>query len=736
MVGRQTDDEEEGLPHMAILLGCDKVHVEFPTKLILDDVTLGVGEGDRIGIVGKNGDGKSSLLSVLAGTLEPDAGRVTHRRDLHIGLLGQRDALDDASTVHRAVVGDTPEYEWAASPRVRQILDGLISDVPWEGLVGALSGGQRRRVDLARLLIGNYDVLMLDEPTNHLDMRTISWLAEHLKSRWQRNQGAFLVVTHDRWFLDEVCTSMWEVHDGAVDPFEGGYSAYILQRVERDRMAAATEERRRNMARKELAWLSRGAQARSTKPKFRVEAARELIADVPPVRNELELKRLAVSRLGKQVIDLFDVSAGYREVSGGDGAVAARADVDATAAGVADAGPAGAAGDDAGAPVGAAVAEDVPAADGPSAAAEGASAAGGSPAVAENSPAASSSPVAAENAPAAGKPPVATPIIEDVTWQIGAGDRYGLLGENGAGKTTLLHVIQGTLAPLRGRVKIGSTVRFGVLSQQLDELRPSWEHTIRDVLADFKRTVVVDGKETSPEKLLERLGFTQQQLMSRIKDLSGGQRRRLSLLLTILQEPNVLILDEPGNDLDTDMLAIVEDLLDGWPGTLILVTHDRFLMERVTDQQWALLDGHLRHMPGGVDEYLRMVEAGHAARDARPQAPGSAKAAGARSAAGAGAGTAGVAAGVASAGAGAGAAVAGGGLSNAERQRLKKEVASLERKMETRRGRIEELTAAMGEVDPTDFAALTAQQEKIAAARAELEELEMAWLEASEQLEG
>lgn len=729
MVGRQTDDEEEGLPHMAILLGCDKVHVEFPTKLILDDVTLGVGEGDRIGIVGKNGDGKSSLLSVLAGTLEPDVGRVTHRRDLHIGLLGQRDALDDASTVHRAVVGDTPEYEWAASPRVRQILDGLISDVPWEGLVGALSGGQRRRVDLARLLIGNYDVLMLDEPTNHLDMRTISWLAEHLKSRWQRNQGAFLVVTHDRWFLDEVCTSMWEVHDGAVDPFEGGYSAYILQRVERDRMAAATEERRRNMARKELAWLSRGAQARSTKPKFRVEAARELIADVPPVRNELELKRLAVSRLGKQVIDLFDVSAGYREVSGGDGAVAARADVDATAAGVADADPAGAAGsagaagDDAGAPVGAAVAEDVPAADGPSAAAEGASAAGGSPAVAENSPAAS-------------KPPVATPIIEDVTWQIGAGDRYGLLGENGAGKTTLLHVIQGTLAPLRGRVKIGSTVRFGVLSQQLDELRPSWEHTIRDVLADFKRTVVVDGKETSPEKLLERLGFTQQQLMSRIKDLSGGQRRRLSLLLTILQEPNVLILDEPGNDLDTDMLAIVEDLLDGWPGTLILVTHDRFLMERVTDQQWALLDGHLRHMPGGVDEYLRMVEAGHAARDARPQAPGSAKAAGVRSAAGAGAGTAGVAAGAAPAGAGAGAAVAGGGLSNAERQRLKKEVASLERKMETRRGRIEELTAAMGEVDPTDFAALTAQQEKIAAARAELEELEMAWLEASEQLEG
>lgn len=682
MVGRQADDEEEVLLRMAVLLGCDKVHVEFPTKLILDDVTLGVGEGDRIGIVGKNGDGKSSLLSVLAGTLEPDAGRVTHRRDLHIGLLGQRDALDDAWTVHRAVVADAPEYEWAANPRVRQILDGLISDVPWEGLVGALSGGQRRRVDLARLLIGDYDVLMLDEPTNHLDMHTISWLAEHLKGRWQRNQGAFLVVTHDRWFLDEVCTSMWEVHDGAVDPFEGGYSAYILQRVERDRMASATEERRRNMARKELAWLSRGAQARSTKPKFRVEAARELIADVPPVRNELELKRLAVSRLGKQVVDLFDVSAGYRAVS------------------------------------------------------EGSSAAG-DPSATDSSPAAGDPP-ATDSSLAVGNPPAAAPIIEDVTWQIGAGDRYGLLGENGAGKTTLLNVIQGKLAPLRGRVKIGSTVRFGVLSQQLDELRPSWEHTIRDVLADCKRTVVVDGKETSPEKLLERLGFTQQQLKSRIKDLSGGQRRRLSLLLTILQEPNVLILDEPGNDLDTDMLAIVEDLLDGWPGTLLLVTHDRFLMERVTDQQWALMDGRLRHMPGGVDEYLRRVEADRAASDARPQAPGTARAAGARNAAVAGAGTVKDAAGIVPAGADAkaGTAAAGGGLSNAERQRLKKEVASLERKMETRRGRIEELAAAMGEIDPTDFAALAAQQEKIAAARLELEELEMAWLEASEQLEG
>lgn len=670
---------------MAILLGCDSVHLEFPTKLIAQNVTLGVNEGDRIGIVGKNGDGKSSLLGILSGAIEPDAGRVTRRRDVTVGVLGQRDALDDGMTVHRAVVGDLPEYEWASSPRVRQILDGLIADVPWEGLVGELSGGQRRRVDLARLLIGDYDALMLDEPTNHLDMRTINWLAEHLKARWQKSSGAMLVVTHDRWFLDEVCTSMWEVHDGCVDPFEGGYSAYILQRVERDRMAQVTEERRRNMARKELAWLSRGAQARSTKPKFRVEAARELIADVPPVRNELELKRLAVSRLGKQVIDVIDVDAGYAS-----SLAAVRGSKEGTSS------------------LGGSAVPDNPSAVGNSAAADGFAARGVSP-----------------DAVALGRP-----VLSDVTWLIGAGDRYGLLGENGAGKTTLLNIIQGKLKPLRGRVKIGSTVRFGVLSQQLDELKPVEDDTIREALARGKRYVMVEGKETSPEKLLERLGFTQQQMWSRIKDLSGGQKRRLSLLLTILEEPNVLILDEPGNDLDTDMLALVEDLLDSWPGTLILVTHDRFLMERVTDQQWALIGGTLRHVPGGVDEYLRLTEGASAGGASHPQAPGFGGALEAGSPLGGGASGQGA---VASAVATPSQAC---GLSNAERQRLKKEVASLERKMETRRGKVEELEQGMFAIDPTDFAALTAQQEAIAHAREELDELEMAWLEASEQLEG
>lgn len=626
---------------MAILLGCDSISLDFPTKRVFTNVTLGVNEGDRIGIVGRNGDGKSTLINLLAGILEPDDGRVTHRRNLSVGLLGQRDDLDDSDTVRHAVVGSAPEYEWASSPRVREILSGLIPDVPWEGAVGTLSGGQRRRVDLARLLIGTYDVLMLDEPTNHLDMRTINWLAHHLKTRWQAGAGALLMVTHDRWFLDEVCTSMWEVHDGSVDPFEGGYSAYILQRVERDRRAQVEEERRRNMARKELAWLSRGAQARSTKPKFRVEAARELIADVPPLRNELELKRLAVARLGKQVIDVLDVTAGYpyplKERNGSEHR------------------------------------QEVP-------------------------------------NERAGKP-----VLENVTWLIGAGDRFGLLGENGAGKSTLIDIIQGKLKPLSGRVKIGQTVRFGVLSQQLDELQPLLNDTIREVLSRYKRSYIIDGKETSPEKLLERLGFTQEQLWSRIGDLSGGQRRRLQLMLTLLKEPNVLILDEPGNDLDTDMLAIVEDLLDGWPGTLILVTHDRYLMERVTDQQFALIDGHLRHVPGGVDEYLRLASSaglsggqGGSPTFARTIASKpDAKSDDTEST----------------------------GLSNAERQRLRKEAASLERRMDTQRKRIDELEAQMAAVDPTDYLALETQQRKIDEARAAIDDLETAWLEVSEQLE-
>ena len=613
-------------------IGLEHVSLAFATKTIFTDVTQGVFEGDRIGIVGKNGDGKSTLLHLFRGAQEPDSGRVTKRGGLTFGMLDQRDPLDDNATIREAALEGRADYEWASDNTSREIVEALLGGMSLDAKVGSLSGGQRRRADLARLLLKDWEILALDEPTNHLDVVTIHWLAEHLKNRWSKGQGALLLVTHDRWFLDEVCTSMWEVHDGQVDPFEGGYSAYILQRVERDRMAAVTEERRRNMARKELAWLSRGAQARSTKPKFRVDAARELIADVPPVRDELELKRLAVSRLGKQVIDVVDVDAGYADTDG---------------------------------------------------------------------------------AP--------KQVLNDVTWLIGAGDRYGLLGENGAGKSTLLDVIQGKIAPTRGRVKIGQTVRFGVLSQQLEELEPYMGDTIREVLSNYKKYYVIDGKETSPEKLCERLGFTTQQLWSRIGDLSGGQRRRLSLLLTILDEPNVLILDEPGNDLDTDMLAIVEDLLDGWPGTLILVTHDRFLMERVTDQQWALLDGHLTHMPGGVDQYLRLC---NATAEGEPVGAPSAKT------------------GTFDTGAAAAAAEKPkssgqpNGLSNAERQKLRREVSSLERKMETQRARVEEAEAAMAQVDPTNYTALGEQQAKIDEAHAAMDELEMAWLEASEKLEG
>ncbi len=605
---------------MAFLLGCEKVGLEFPTKTVFESVSLGVDEGARVGIVGRNGDGKSTLLSLLAGAVDPDAGRVVRTRGVTVGLLSQTDELSDDDTVHHAIVGDRPEYEWAASPTIRSIIGGLAGDIPWEGRVGDLSGGQRRRVDLARLLVGDWDVLMLDEPTNHLDVRAIAWLADHLKHRWKEGQGALLVVTHDRWFLDEVCLNMWEVHDRIVEPFEGGFSAYIMQRVERDRVAAVMEERRQNKLRRELAWLSRGARARSTKPKFHVAAAQALIADVPPLRNEIELKRMAVARLGKEVIDFKGVS-----VSFGD-----------------------------------------------------------------------------------------RRVLDDITWIIGPGDRIGLVGCNGAGKTTLLRTLQGLQQPSVGRVKIGKTVRFAVLSQHLDELTSFGSDRVRVVIGRYHTRVMLDGKEQTPAQLLERLGFTKSDLNEPVCDLSGGQKRRLALMLILLDEPNVLILDEPGNDLDVDMLASVEDLLDGWPGTLVLVTHDRYLMERVTDDQYALIGGRLRHLPGGVGEYLALADEEESAMRERagshqPAHPASASpAAPARSK----------------------------GLSNAEERALKKLVLSLDRKMSTARKKIDELQASMFEVDPTDFVGLGEVQSRIDEVRAQLEEYELEWLEASEKLEG
>ena len=611
---------------MGILIGCEHLSHEWPGKPVLDDVTIGVNEGDRIGIVGKNGDGKSTLLQLIGHRLEVEQGSVTWRSNISVGMLGQSDDLDDDRPVSYAVVGDTPEYEWASNPETRRIIAELIGDVDWNANVGTLSGGQRRRVDLARLLIGTYDVLLLDEPTNHLDMGAITWLAAHLRHRWAAGTGAMLVITHDRWFLDETCESMWEVHDRVVEPFEGGYSAYIQQRAERERMAQASEERRQNILRKELAWLSRGAQARSSKPKFRIEAARALVADVPPMRNPLELRRLAVSRLGKQVFELKQATVAY------EGRV----------------------------------------------------------------------------------------VLDHLDWLIGPGDRYGILGENGAGKTTLLRLLDGKLTPTSGRVKIGKSVKLGILSQHIDLLADKLDWRVRELLGTYRRSYIIGGKEYTPTKLLENLGFDKNELDTPIADLSGGQSRRLALMCVLLDEPNVLILDEPGNDLDTDMLAVMEDLLDTWPGTLLLVSHDRYLMERVTDDQYALIDGQLRHCPGGVDEYLRLIGSNHGdgrvkGKGPAPKAPITAPAQAGREAP---------------------AVQAVSGLSSAEEWRLKKQLASIERKMETQRGRIAELEEAMGQVDQTDYVALEKAQANVDAAKAQLDELEGEWLELEETLEG
>ena len=620
---------------MAFLLGCEKVSVEFPTKTVFEGLSLGVDEGARIGIVGQNGDGKSTLLRVLSGDVEVDEGRVIRTRGVSVGVLGQSDDLHDADTVERAVVGDIPEYEWAGDPRVRAIIAGLLEDVDWNATVGTLSGGQRRRVDLARLLIGDWDVLMLDEPTNHLDVRAITWLAEHLKTRWRRGAGALLVVTHDRWFLDEVCEAMWEVHGRRVWPFEGGFSAYIMQRVERDRLEALAEQKRQNALRRELAWLSRGARARATKPKFHVAAAQALIADVPPLRNELELKRMAMARLGKQVVDLKGASLRFGN----------------------------------------------------------------------------------------------RVILDDVDWIIGPGDRYGIVGANGIGKTTLLRIIQG-LQPLdSGRVKIGQTVRFAVLSQHLDELRKLGDDRVRQVISRYSRRTMLDGKEMTPGQLLERLGFTKDDQNEPVCDLSGGQKRRLALMLILLDEPNVLILDEPGNDLDTDMLAVVESLLDGWPGTLLLVTHDRYLMERVTDHQFALIDGKVRHLPGGVDEYLKLAE--EADREAAKSAGGGR---GNDSGVGSVGGDLGRPSLATSSNPGNAAASSAPVLSGGEQRALRKLMTSNEKKIETLKGKIEKKQLEMAAADQSDYLVLTAMQEEIADFETQIEALELEWFEAAEKL--
>ena len=720
-------------------LGLEHVSLAFATKNIFTDVTQGVFEGDRIGIVGKNGDGKSTLLHLFKGTQEPDSGRVTMRNGLTFGMLDQRDPLDDNATVREAALEGREDYEWAAETKSREIVEALLGGISLDAKIGSLSGGQRRRADLARLLLKDWDILALDEPTNHLDVVTIHWLAEHLKNRWPSGQGALLLVTHDRWFLDEVCESMWEVHDGVIDPFEGGYSAYMLQRVERDRQADVRETKRRNLARKELAWLTRGARARSTKQKFHVKAARELIADVPPVRNTLELKQMATSRLGKQVVDLIDVTQIFEHAQGEADIDPDVAEMEASASRV-DVVPAmyaepqahgsvEVAVDDLTDPrlVDAGVPEARQAAQAARQAEEESHESGGD--ADESTPEVTS---AAQKVTVTGRK-----ILDDVTWLIGPGDRFGIVGANGAGKSTLLKILDGTITPTAGHVNIGKTVKFAVLSQRLDELEKLGKYKIKEVLSRYKPSYIVDGKETTPGQMMERLGFESAQLMTPIKDLSGGQKRRMQLLLILLDEPNVLIMDEPGNDLDTDMLAVMEDLLDTWPGTLIVVSHDRYLLERVTDQQFALIGGKIRHLPGGVQDYLDMTEAIKNGKD--PFADENAGKAGKgrkNSDAGDPATTAPSVGGAASS-------PSTGDSSSSSTPKLtgkafheaSKRVSAIERKLAKLEEQKADLEAQMAAHDPSDYEGLGKLNEQLQAVTDESESLEMEWMELSEQLE-
>ena len=644
---------------MAHLLGVENLRLTVGSRLLLDDVTLGIEDGTRVGVLGPNGAGKSTFLAALAGQREPDGGRVTRTGGVSVAVLSQSDDLPPGATVRTAIHGEVPEHEWASDPSVRDIHAGLIADLDLDADVATLSGGQRRRVALAAVLTCRADVVILDEPTNHLDVEGVAWLAAHLNARFARPgaSGALLAVTHDRWFLDAVCEHIWEVVPG-VDPggdrpqiaghveiYDGSYAAYTLARAERMRQADVAAAKRANLLTKELAWLRRGAPARTSKPKFHIAAAEALIADVPPPRDTVELVKMATARLGKDVIDLEDVSVSFTRPDG------SRLD-----------------------------------------------------------------------------------ILEGVTWRLAPAERVGIVGVNGAGKTTILNLLRGDLEPTSGRVKRGKTVQVATLSQDTHELDALADMRVVEAVADVAQTVVVDGKEVSASQMTERMGFTRARAYTRISEISGGERRRLQLMRLLMSQPNVLLLDEPTNDLDTDTLASMEDLLDTFPGTLVVVSHDRYLLERVTDHQVALLgDGQVRALPGGVEQYLQMRasgdvgafgsssrtdEAGSASRSTAPSADASS--------------------GEDSAGQGS----ARGGVSDAAARRAaKKEVARIERKLERLRAEASNLEAKLEKLsiqvatDPSAVSELT----KVSAAHqdvlAEMDELEEAWLEAADLLE-
>ncbi len=590
---------------MTNLVNLERVSKAYGVRPLLAEVSLGVAAGERIGVVGRNGDGKTTLLEVMTGQVPPDSGRVSHTRGLLVGFLHQHDALVDTHSVREAVLGGRDDHEWAADPRTREIVEELLAGVSLDRAVLGLSGGERRRCSLASLLLDDHELVVLDEPTNHLDVEAVDWLARHLRGR----ASALVVVTHDRWFLDAVCEKTWEVHDGAVDAYDGGYAAYVLARAERQRQSVAAEERRLNLARKELAWLRRGPPARTSKPKFRIDAANALIEDVPPPRDRFELQRFATQRLGKDVIDVEDV-----DLVRGDRV-----------------------------------------------------------------------------------------LLHHATWRLGPGDRVGIVGVNGAGKTSVLGLLDGSIAPSAGRVRHGRTVALQHLTQDLDDLDP--EGRVLPTLESVKRVSRTESGEITASSLLERFGFTGDRLTTRIGDLSGGERRRFQLLRLLMTEPNMLLLDEPTNDLDIDTLNVLEDFLDGWPGTLVVVSHDRYFLERVTDSVWALLgDGQISMLPGGVDEYLRRRAADLAAAAAEVAvAPQSASVDRVRA-------------------------------GSAEERAARKNMARLDKQLERVAAQEAALNAAILEAgqDYERLAQLSAELQVLAAQR---DELESEWLEAAEVLE-
>ena len=642
------------------LINIEQGSISFGIRQVLDNVSLGVNAGDRIGVVGLNGGGKTTLLEILTGVAEPDSGRVSRVSDLRIAVVTQRTELA-ADTVGEAVLGGLglATHEWAGDARVRSVLDGIgIHDLGLDTPVADLSGGERRRVSLAAALVQELDLLVLDEPTNHLDVEGVQWLADHLV----RRSSALVVVTHDRWFLDTVATRTWEVVDGRVEQYEGGYNDWVFARAERDRQSAVTESRRQNLARKELAWLRRGAPARTSKPRYRIEAAEALIKDVPPPRDSLQLSSFAARRLGKVVIELED----------------ARLDA-----------------------------------------------------------------------------PDGRTLVDDLTWRLAPGERIGLVGVNGSGKTTLLRALAGEAPLASGRRKEGKTVRIGWLKQELDDL--PLDQRVLEAIEDVATRVAFGNDELSASQLAERLGFSPARQRTPVGDLSGGERRRLQLTRVLMAEPNVLLLDEPTNDLDIDTLRQLEDLLDGWPGTMVVISHDRYLIERICDSVWALFgDGGLTNLPRGIDEYLERRRVAGAAGDsgkgsrviaAGGGGSGSGAAAGSGSgsgaAAGSGSGSSPVAAGgSAAAGAGSGAASAGPApavpqVSSGEQRELQKEMNKLERQMGKLTKREEklhaDLAAAAGEALDTEK--LATLDRELTAVVAEKEQLEERWMEVGEQLE-